>query len=154
MMGALSMADPVVQAETEPSSITFVVAPPGLDGLHDFALRSLSAEGALFSLTAKGEDASFAGGVAPRLFLIHPGVYFPDYEPTINDETLAALGAPGAPTTPENLAVLVVLNPGAAPQDTTANLLAPVVIDTTSGNALQVVLDDGSWPLRATLHAA
>jgi len=154
MMGALSMADPVVQAETEPSSITFVVAPPGLDGLHDFSLRSLSAEGALFSLTASGAKESFVGGVAPRLFLIHPGVYFPDYQPSIADETLAALGAPGEPTAPEHLAVLVVLNPGAAPQDTTANLLAPVVIDTATGKALQVVLDDGSWPLRAALHAA
>lgn len=148
------MAETVVAPEAEPDSITFVAAPPGLDGLHDFSLRTLNSEGALFSLTAKGDDASFPGGVAPRLFLIHPGPYFTDYQPVISAETLTALGAPGTPAGLESLAILVVLNPGAAPQETTANLLAPVVIDTTTGRALQVVLDDGSWPLRAPLHAA
>lgn len=148
------MVDNAVTVEAQPDMVTFVVAPPGLDGVHEFSLRTLSPEGGLFSLTAVGDDASFPGGVAPRLFLIHPGPYFADYAPTFGDEVLASLGSAGSPSKHEDLAVLVVLNPGAAPQETTANLLAPVVIDTTSGRAQQVVLDDGSWPLRAPLHSA
>src|SRR5690606_11684070 len=97
VMGTL-MAERAVTAEARPDAVTFVVAPPGLDGIHEFTLRTLSDEGALFSLTAAGEDSSFPAGVAPRLFLIHPGLYFTDYNPTFGAETLATLGAPGSPS--------------------------------------------------------
>lgn len=134
--------------------VRFETSPPGLDGLHEFSIQPLDPDGLLFSMTARPHAGSdWADGDAPRLFLVQPGPYFADYSPRIPSETLAALGDDDGATTPEDLAILVVLNPGVSPAAATANLLAPVLLNTRTRRARQIVLDDGSWPLRAPLHA-
>ena len=119
------------------SSIAFTAPPLGLEPLVDFELHQVEGATGLFSLQSC-QDA----GV--RLFLLDPGIYFPGYNPRIDENHLAQLGGPRG-----DLRILVVANPG--PDGTTANLLAPVLVDGASGVGAQVVLDGSSWPICATL---
>jgi flagellar assembly factor FliW len=51
----------------------------------------------------------------------------------------------------EDTLVLVVANPGDS--GTTMNLLAPIVVNATSGASAQIILDGQDYPLRAELSA-
>lgn len=116
------------------AALHFVTPPPGLSPLTEFTLSAVTEE--LYSLRAVDAE-----GV--RLFLIDPRPYFPGYEPRVAEEALEELGT----TDP---AVLVVVRPGegGAP---TANLLAPVLVDLTTGAAMQTILENSDQPLRAPL---
>lgn len=116
------------------AALHFVTPPPGLSPLTEFTLSAVTEE--LYSLRAVDAE-----GV--RLFLIDPRPYFPGYEPRVAEQTLEELGT----TDP---AVLVVVRPGegGAP---TANLLAPVLVDLTTGAAMQTILENSDQPLRAPL---
>lgn len=112
----------------------------GLPGHLHYALEPLDDSGVLFALRSVPADDSDA---AVRLFVVSPVVHFPDYAPTIDAGQLAW------ESDAEHTAVLAVVHPGQGPQDgPTVNLLAPLVVDTRTGSAAQVVLD-GDWPLRA-----
>lgn len=54
----------------------------------------------------------------------------------------------------EYVLLLVVLNAGESLRTTTANLVAPVVVNTATRRAQQVILDDASLPVAAPLAAA
>lgn len=125
-----------------PEELEFVAAPPGMMSLRRFALDALDDMGALFAMRSTEQS-----GV--RLFVVPPRVYVPDYAPSIDAETRAALGL--ADVDP---VLLVVVHPGEAGQPPTANLLAPVAVNPATGAAMQVVLDGDEWPLRAPLAAA
>jgi len=85
-----------------------------------------------------------------RFLVMPPGPCFPDYEPEISDDWAETLGL----TRAEDALVLVIVNVGASVADATANLLAPVVINTVTLRAAQVVLSDAELPLRAPLSVA
>jgi flagellar assembly factor FliW len=113
---------------------------PGLPGHAHYALEPLDETGVLFALRSTPTDEADA---PVRLFVVSPVAHFPDYAPTID------VGALSWDADAAHTAVLAVVHPGRGPQDgPTVNLLAPLVIDTVSGRAAQVVLD-GDWPLRA-----
>lgn len=122
-----------------PEQIRFVEPPPGMSTLSKFVLAPLDSQGLMFTLRAADHPGT-------RLFAIAPFPYFPDYAPRLSDETRAAIDlAPG-----EAPVLLVIVNPS-ADGVISANLLAPVVVDSRTGAAVQVVLDDDRWPLRAPL---
>lgn len=125
-----------------PERLEFAVPPPGMLDLRHFTLTPLDEVGFLFALRSDDDP-----GV--RLFLVPPGPYFPDYAPRLDAETLGTLGT-DADVEPVFLAVV---HPGQDGQPPTANLLAPVVVNPSTGVALQVVLDSDEWPLRAPLGA-
>jgi flagellar assembly factor FliW len=83
-----------------------------------------------------------------RFLVVPPGPFFPDYTPEIDDDWADRLEL----TSDQDALVLVVVTPGAAAGDATANLLAPVVINVRTRRAAQIVLDDSSLPLRAPLQ--
>ncbi len=115
------------------------VAPlPGLPGHLEYRLDGLDDEGVLYAMRSAGEPAV-------RLFVVRPEVFFDGYEPVVEAETRDALELPDG-TDP---LVLVVVHPGGEGTPSTANLLAPVVVNPATGAAVQVVLD--GWPLRAPL---
>lgn len=122
------------------AEVTFLASPPGLGDQREFELEPLDEQGLLFALRS-------TSGAGSRLFLLQPGPYFPDYAPQIAQDDMRALGLDADP---QSTAVLVVVHPGDERSPTTANLLAPVVLNTTTRQALQPVLDD-AWPLRAPL---
>ncbi len=118
-----------------PDRLVLVEPLPGLPGT-EYALDALDEVGFLFAL--RGE-----GGV--RLFVVSPGLVFPDYAPRIGRPVLEAVGD-GDPAV-----LLVVVHPGSDGRPVpTADLLAPIVVGPGTGRALQVVLDE-DLPLRAAL---
>ena len=84
-----------------------------------------------------------------QFVVVPPAVFFPDYAPAIDDESAERLGLTDA----DDALLLVVLTVGARVEDSTANLLAPVVVNRTTRRAAQVVVTD-DWPLRAPLRTA
>jgi len=113
---------------------------PGLEPLTRFALVQLDDDGLLFALRST-EDPDV------RLFVVPPDPFFPDYAPVLPEEDRVALGIESA----EDAMVLLVLSPGATLEDSTANLLAPLVVNSVTRSASQVVLTGSDLPLRAPL---
>ncbi|MFP5346536.1 MAG: flagellar assembly protein FliW [Actinomycetes bacterium] len=116
---------------------------PGLDGLTRFALVRLDDTGALFSLRCLDEPSV-------RLLVAAPWVCAPDYAPELDDDACADLGL----TRAEDAVVLVVVHPGESVVDSTVNLLAPIVVNATTGAAAQLVLTGSDLPLKAPLVPA
>lgn len=121
--------------------IELVEAMPGFPDRTRFALVRLDEDGVLCSLKSV-EDPDL------RFLVVPPTVFFPDYAPEIDDATVSALQIERA----EDVLVLVVVNPGDQASNATANLLAPVVVNTVSRQATQVVLGE-DLPVRAPLVA-
>ena len=71
-----------------------------------------------------------------------PFNFFPDYEFEIDDDTLKRMGIKEQE---ELLIYTLITIPGGRVEDMTANLMAPVVINTTNMQARQVVLDMGRY---------
>lgn len=124
------------------ATLTFVTPPPGFAPHVDFSLTEIEGAIGLFSLQA-------AGAPELRLFVLDASTYVPDYHPEISDEQAASLGL----TESEQALVLVVANPG-TDGSTTTNLMAPIVINGSTGACAQFILDNQEWPLRAELARA
>lgn len=119
--------------------VAFIAPMPGLENVHDFALRSVEGAAGLYALESRA--------IPVRLFLADAAVFVPGYTPPLPAATLETLGlAPGdAPQ------ILVVLNH--SPGTTTVNLMAPIVLNPASGRCAQLVLDGREYPIRADLNA-
>lgn len=116
---------------------------PGFPEHRRFALVQLGEDGVLCQLRSLESPEL-------RFLVVPPAPFFPDYAPEISDEVVADLEIDSA----EDVVVLLVLNAGASLEDTTANLLAPVLVNTATRRASQVILDDASLPLAAPLAPA
>jgi flagellar assembly factor FliW len=138
---ALLSREPEMSA-TELPELDFVVPPPGLEPLRRFALVSLEEDGVVYALRSLERPDV-------RLLVVPPGPFFPDYAPELDEQDTAALGLRDA----EEALVLLVIQAGESPEETTANLLAPVVVNATTRAAAQVVLTGSRLPLRAPLVA-
>lgn len=132
--------DTVTVTETDLPVIELVQAMPGFPDLHKFALVQLDDAGRLSSLTSLEQpDLRFL--VAP------PGPFFPDYVPEVDDEVALELGIEEV----DEVLLLVVLNAGASLAETTANLAAPVLVNTATRRAAQVILNEPGLPVAAPL---
>jgi len=85
-----------------------------------------------------------------RFVVVSPTTFFADYAPEIDDSVVAELGIESA----DDLLALVVVTLGETPQDATANLMAPVLVNHRTRRAGQFLLDDADLPLRAPLASA
>jgi flagellar assembly factor FliW len=83
-----------------------------------------------------------------HFFVCPPAGLFGRYTPPLPDSAVIALGVPD----PSDLVVLVLLNVSDRSVGPTANLMAPIVINVATRQAIQVVLDD-RYPVRAPLLA-
>jgi len=120
-------------------TITMAVPMPGFPAHREFVLVRLHEEGLLYAFTSV-EDPELRFLVAP------PEPFFPEYAPEIEDEVFAALNTKD----PDRLLLMVVITAGVA--ETTANLLAPIVVDRDSMRAIQVVLSGSGLPVRAIMN--
>jgi len=120
--------------------IEFVADLLGLPGMSRCALVALDEAGTLFTLQSLLDPDL-------RLVVAAPAALFSDYEFEIDDATADLIGL----TSAEDALVLVVVTVGASVAESTANLLAPVVINRGNRRALQVVLSGTDLPLRAPL---
>ena len=106
-----------------------------------YALVEVSSSSPLFrlcSLDAPGLD----------FLVVPPAVFFPDYEPEIDDASAARLELTDA----QDALLLLVLTVGDDAGSATANLMAPIVINARTRSAAQVVVE-GTYPLRAPLRS-
>jgi flagellar assembly factor FliW len=129
------MIDPSLGLPT----ITMAVPMPGFPAHREFVLVRLHEEGLLYAFTSV-EDPELRFLVAP------PEPFFPEYAPEIEDEVFAALNTKD----PNRLLLMVVITAGI--DETTANLLAPIVVDRDSMRAMQVVLSGSGLPVRAIMN--
>jgi flagellar assembly factor FliW len=121
--------------------LTFVAPPPGLAPLVDFSLDKIDGADGLYAMHA-ARDSEL------RLFLLDAQVHLPDYAPMLTDEQCAAVDV----TAPEDAIVLVVANP--ADEGTTVNLLAPIVVNASTGASAQFILEGQDYSLRQELRPA
>jgi len=121
-----------------PTMIHPVTPLPGLPGHLEYSLDGLDDTGMLYALRSLADPAV-------RLFVVRPEAFFEGYNPDVDTETRAALALAEG----DDPLLLVVVHPGGEGTPTTANLLAPVMVNPGTGAAAQVVLD--GWPLRAPL---
>lgn len=82
-----------------------------------------------------------------RFMVAAPDAFFTGYEIELNDEDCGDLGL----ASPGDALVLVMLTVGLDAASTTANLLAPVVVNAKTRAAAQVILSGSDWPVRAPL---
>lgn len=115
---------------------------PGFPQLNRFALVQLDDDGVLCALRSLDEPDT-------RFLVVSAVSFFPDYAPVIDDATVAELGI----ETIEDVLVLLILSAGNSLADTTANLLAPILINTRTLTGAQVILDDPALPLAEPLVA-
>ncbi len=133
--------------------IKLVTPLPGFPGLDGFLLVRLGAPAA----GEQGGDDPTADTLLYELrsvqqpevrFLVAvPTVFFPDYAVDLDEAACTELGLEAA----DDALVLVILTVGVDPDPTTANLMAPVVINARTRAATQVILSGTDWPVRATV---
>jgi len=138
-----SETQPAAAAETtDLTEVRFAAPLLGLEHLTRFALVELDPDSPLLSLESL-EDA------AVRLLVLDPALVVEGYAPALDGVSRAAVGlAPG-----EEGQLFVVVSPGASLEESTINLLAPILVNPVTGTAAQVVLTGSSYPLRQPLAA-
>lgn len=115
---------------------------PGFPDQRRFTLVRLDPAGDLCSMTSLDEPGL-------RFLVVPPARFFPDYAPEVEDDVLAELGI----ESDQDALLLVVLNAGDSLASTTANLAAPVLVNTATRRGGQIVLDEPGLPLAAPLIA-
>ena len=125
---------------------------PGFPDLLRFVLVRLGAEGA-------GPDAAWGAAEpvmyelrsleqpAVRFLVAVPTAFFPEYSFELDERSCAELDLTAA----GEALILVLLTIGNDSASTTANLLAPVVINARTRSAAQVILSGTEWPVRAAV---
>lgn len=120
------------------SRLTFTTPPPGLGTALDYTLTGIDGVDGLYNLQA---------GDFPELgmFVLDSSRFVPGYHPRIPEDRMTELGL-DAGTAPH---LLVVARPG--DDELTVNLMAPIVVNTETGLASQVILETEEYPVRAVL---
>jgi flagellar assembly factor FliW len=129
----------MTDAALELPVLDMAVPMPGFPAHRQFVLVRLNNDGLLYAFTSI-DDPSLRFLVAP------PEPFFPDYAPEIEKNVFAALNTKD----PDRLLVMVVITAGV--NETTANLLAPIIVDRDSHRAMQVVLGGSGMPVRAVMN--
>ena len=127
----------------EVPQIAFVADMPGLPGMSRCALVQLDEVGALYRLQSLLDPDL-------RLLVAAPPVFFRDYAPQVDEDTAASIGLESA----DDALVLVVVTTGGSAAEATANLLAPIIVNSRTQQAVQVLQLDDALPLAAPLIPA
>ncbi|WP_328462689.1 flagellar assembly protein FliW [Actinoplanes sp. NBC_00393] len=130
-----TMTDPSLGLPT----ISMAVPMPGFPAHREFVLVRLNEEGLLYAFTSIDNPEL-------RFLVAPPEPFFPEYAPEIDNEVFAALNTKD----PDRLLLLTVITAGT--DQTSANLLAPIVVDRDSMRAMQVVLTGSNYPVRAIMN--
>jgi flagellar assembly factor FliW len=137
-----AMMSPMPTTDADLPVIEMVRPMPGFPDRRRFALVRLDPAGDLCSMTSLDEPGL-------RFLVVPPARFFPEYAPEVEDDVVADLEIESG----EDVLVLVVLNAGASLASTTANLAAPVLVNTATRRGGQIVLDEPGLPIAAPLIA-
>jgi flagellar assembly factor FliW len=128
--------------EVELPELHFAGGLPGFPEVRRFVLVGLGDETSPFSVLR-----SLDHGVDLEFVVTHPGLFFPDYEPEIDDDTANRLELKSADDA-LLLVIVTVADPVAA---STANLLGPIVVNRHTRAAAQAVLGNSGYATREAL---
>jgi flagellar assembly factor FliW len=117
---------------------------PGFPGERRFALVRWGTHEGPYSVLVDLDDTDIRFLVAP------PALFFPNYEVELDDQSVELLGLDSA----SDALILMIVTLGERPEDATANLLGPVVINTRTHEALQAVLPEAGYSTKVPLLAA
>lgn len=125
----------------EKSIVHFAQGIPAFEDEHEFVLIPYDAESPyLFLQSCQTPDLAF--------LMTSPYLFFKDYEFEIDDATEKKLRL----QSPEDVAVYVLLTiPGGSIKDMTANLMAPVIINQNTLDAVQLVLEKSPYQTKHRL---
>jgi flagellar assembly factor FliW len=82
--------------------------------------------------------------------VVSPFIYYPDYEFELDDQTAERLGI----AAPDDVQVLCIITLHDRPEEATANLLGPIVVNVRNGEACQTVLPHTIYSVRSPLARA
>jgi flagellar assembly factor FliW len=116
---------------------------PGFPGFHRFGLAPWGAEPGPFLLLSCLDDDDLA------FVVMAPEVFFPAYQPELRPDALQRLGLASR----DEAVILLIVTLGRRPEEATANLLGPLVINGRTGAAAQVVLDGTRYDVRTPLRS-
>ena len=117
------------------TNLCFGAGIPGFPQAKEFSLRPWGTEPTPFSVL---ESQNVVGLC---FVIVDPAVFFPWYEPHFGAEVYQALDT----AVGDDLKIFVILTLHSKPEDTTANLLGPLVIDAQTGRAVQAVLSGSGF---------
>ncbi len=82
--------------------------------------------------------------------IVDPLAIVPDYAPMIEDELLKPLGNPAD----EDLLFLLVMTVPSDMKKVTANMKAPVIINTKTCTGVQLIVDNADYPVKYNVYDA
>jgi flagellar assembly factor FliW len=116
---------------------------PGFPGERRVALVRWGAFEGPYSLMVDLDDPDV------RFLVMPPYLFFPDYVVDIDDATAARVHLERA----EDCLLLVIVTLAGKPEDATANLLGPVVINLQTREGVQAVLAESGYSTRTPLRS-
>jgi flagellar assembly factor FliW len=128
--------------EEQLPELRFAGGLPGFPDVRRFVLVRLGDELSPFSVLRSLDD-----GTDLEFVVTHPGLFFPDYEPEIDDDTAQRLELKSGDDA-LLLVIVTVADPVAA---STANLLGPIVVNRHTRAAAQAVLGNSGYATREAL---
>jgi len=141
---AVATAEPAGTAAADVPELVFASGLPGLPGERRFALVRWGACEGPYSLMVDLDDND------TRFLVMPPYVFFPDYTVDLDDVIASKVHL----ERPEDCLLLVIVTPGARPEDATANLLGPLVVNLQTGEGVQAVLAESGHSTHVRLRAA
>jgi flagellar assembly factor FliW len=129
-------------ATDELPELHFAGGLPGFPDARRFVLVRIGDELSPFSVLR-----SLDGGSDVEFVVTHPGLFFPDYAPEIDDDTADRLELQSGDDA-LLLVIVTVADPVAA---STANLLGPIVVNRHTRAAAQAVLGASGYNTREVL---
>ena len=140
-MIATMIEEPALTAAT--TTLRFILPLPGFPEAREFSLEPVEEQAGLLSILRSTDQQSLEFVVAL------PEAFFADYTPELDDTTAERLGL----TTADDALVLVILTVAERIEQTTANLMAPIVVNRKTGEALQALLVTSGYDIRTPLVA-
>ena len=131
-----------VPTDQELPELHFASGLPGFPEVRRFMLVRIGDELSPFSMLRSIDD-----GTGLEFVVTHPGLFFPDYEPEIDDDTASRLELKSS----EDALLLVIVTVADPVAASTANLLGPIVVNRNTRAAAQAVLGNSGYATREAL---
>ncbi|HVM19839.1 MAG TPA: flagellar assembly protein FliW [Egibacteraceae bacterium] len=126
---------------TEAAAVRFVLPLPGFPQAREFVVEPVDGQDGVLSVLRCTDQPGLEFVVAL------PEAFFPDYTPELDDATAERLGLTDA----ADALVLVILTIAEQIEASTANLMAPVIVNRRTGEAVQALLVSSGYDIRTPL---
>jgi flagellar assembly factor FliW len=126
---------------TAVEELTFILPLPGFPEARTFVLEPVEEPAGALSILRSLDQPHVEFVVAL------PEAFFSEYTPELDDATVERLNL----QTADDALVLVILTVAERIEHTTANLMAPVVVNRHTGEAVQALLHSSGYDIRTPL---